>query len=191
MPATSEEMQILLDAAYQAEVEYRGRKHIEDPHVSQAIRAFAEAVTADDYKCGIILCGLPGNGKTTLLNAFQNVVNLLNSERTFGRSVGIKIVPAREITSSYRDYDKFLATANYELLGIDDLGEEPAEILDYGNTVTPMVELLEKRYDKQLFTVITTNLTPKGLSEKYGQRIRDRFNEMMRVITFDNGSFRR
>ena len=191
MPSTSEEMQLLLTAAYTAEVEYRGRTYTEDANVSRAIRTFADAVTEDTYKCGIMLCGLPGNGKTTLLHAFQNAVNLLNSGRAFGKSVGIKIVPSREVTSSYRDYEKFLSIANQELLGIDDLGEEPAEILDYGNAVNPMVELLEKRYDKQLFTIITTNLTPKGLSEKYGQRIRDRFNEMMRVITFDNGSFRR
>lgn len=54
-----------------------------------------------------------------------------------------------------------------------------------------MVELLEYRYNNQLFTAITTNLTPKEVREKYGNRIADRFNEMMQVIIFDNDTYRK
>ena len=48
-----------------------------------------------------------------------------------------------------------------DVLGIDDLGTEPSEVSDYGNVYTPVIDLLTKRYEEQLFTIITTNLTPQ------------------------------
>ena len=68
------------------------------------------------------------------------------------------------------------------MLGIDDLGTEPSEVLDYGNVYTPVIDLLTKRYEEQLFTVITTNLTPQQIREHYGDRIADRLNEMVKKI---------
>ena len=53
-----------------------------------------------------------------------------------------------------------------------------------------MVDLLTRRYDKQLFTIITTNLTPQEIRAKYGDRIADRFNEMMVKIVFENPTYR-
>ena len=48
-----------------------------------------------------------------------------------------------------------------DVLGLDDLGTEQSEVLDYGNVYTPVIDLLTKRYEEQLFTIITTNLTPQ------------------------------
>ena len=76
------------------------------------------------------------------------------------------------------------------MLGIDDLGTEPREVMDFGNVVTPVIDLLTKRYDEQLFTIITTNLTPKQIREHYGDRIADRLNEMIEKIVFKNDSYR-
>ena len=78
-----------------------------------------------------------------------------------------------------------------QMLAIDDLGKEPTEVLNFGNVVSPVVDLLEYRYNHQLFTVVTTNLTPKEIREKYGARIADRFNEMLEVIRFQDISYRR
>ena len=76
------------------------------------------------------------------------------------------------------------------MLAIDDLGTEPVEIQDYGNHLSPVIDLLYKRYDEQLFTIITTNLTPKEIRERYGERIADRLNEMAFRIVFDNDTYR-
>ena len=76
------------------------------------------------------------------------------------------------------------------MLAIDDLGTEPLEIQDYGNIMSPMVDLLTRRYDKQLFAIVTTNLMPKEIRPKYGVRIGDRFNEMMVKIQFENDTYR-
>lgn len=63
-------------------------------------------------------------------------------------------------------------------------------VLDYGNVLNPVVDLLSKRYDEQLFTIATTNITPDEIRSKYGNRIADRFNETMERIVFTNGTYR-
>jgi DNA replication protein DnaC len=62
--------------------------------------------------------------------------------------------------------------------------------MDYGNLLCPLVDLLTKRYDLQLFTLVTTNLTPAEIRAWYGDRIADRLNEMMLKIVFTNESYR-
>ena len=76
------------------------------------------------------------------------------------------------------------------MLGIDDLGTEPSEVLDYGNIYTPVIDLLTKRYEEQLFTIITTNLTPQQIRGHYDDRIADRLNEMIKKIVFNNCTYR-
>ena len=56
--------------------------------------------------------------------------------------------------------------------------------------LNPAIDLLSARYTDQLFTVVTTNLTPKQIREHYGDRIADRFNEMFERIVFDNSTYR-
>ena len=88
------------------------------------------------------------------------------------------------------DYKAFIQLSQKKMLGIDDLGTEPREVMDFGNVVTPVIDLLTMRYDEQLFTIITTNLTPKQIREHYGDRIADRLNEMGERIVFKNSSYR-
>jgi DNA replication protein DnaC len=62
--------------------------------------------------------------------------------------------------------------------------------MDFGNVLCPVVDLLTKRYDMQLFTIVTTNLTPAEIREKYGDRVADRMNEMMVKVIFNNETYR-
>lgn len=78
-----------------------------------------------------------------------------------------------------------------ELLFIDDVGTEATSVKVWGNEVSPMVELLYQRYDRQLFTVITSNLESEDdIVNRYGDRINDRFAEMFDYLPFDNQSYR-
>lgn len=76
------------------------------------------------------------------------------------------------------------------MIAIEDMGREPIEVLDYGNVLNPVVDMLEYRYNLQLFTFITTNLTKSQIREKVRQPHRDRFNEMLEVIIFKNETYR-
>ena len=84
----------------------------------------------------------------------------------------------------------FVLVSKVHLFAIDDLGEEPKEVLSYGNAITPVVDILEDRYRKREITLITTNLDADGIKEKYGVRVADRLREMMMIIPFTNPSYR-
>ena len=139
-------------------------------------------MTSDDYHFGIMLCGQPGNGKTTLMQAIYDLCRAYSDFPLL--TSGKRIVSAVEDGMPMNQFE------NEKLMFIDDLGAERKEVQDYGNVLTPMIDLLEYRYAKRLFTVVTTNLDADQLGEKYGARLRDRFREMFIVVPFTNRSFR-
>ena len=59
--------------------------------------------------------------------------------------------------------------------------------MEFGNMTAPMRDLLEIRYDRSLPTLISTNMTPADITKRYGDRMR----EVMEVVRFRNGSYRR
>lgn len=181
----------MLLASYKAEVEYRHHKYLHDTNVEANILHLAQFLTADDAKFGVMMCGVCGNGKTTLLRAFQSILNYIVDNGYYEERKGFPIVDAKDIAQCSHDYKLFESYKKLEMLAVEDIGREAAEVLDYGNVLNPLVDLMEYRYNEQLFTVITTNLTPKEMRSKYGDRIADRFNEMLKVIIFENGSYRK
>ena len=107
------------------------------------------------------------------------------------RKTGMSIIDAKDIAHYAKDYRSFQELQMRPMIAIEDMGREATEVLDYGNVLNPVIDLIEYRYDNQLFTAITTNLTSKQVSEKYGKRIADRFNEMLEVIVFENATYRK
>ena len=193
LPMTSKQANDFITAAYIAEVEYRGLQYIESEHIKTHIEILARFLT-NPSKFGVVICGTYGNGKTTLLYALRSTISFLAKNGYLEkRDISLDVYDARELTKLYRDRDPetFGKICRTKLVAIEDMGKEPTEAIDYGTVISPVVELLERRYDGQLFTVVTTNLTPKEIREKYGARIADRFNEMMLVLNFGNAmSFR-
>ena len=192
LPTTVEEAQQLIFAAIKGEVDYRKRNFDFNEDVKSQIRTFTEVLTSDHPSLGILLCGGVGNGKSTFMKAFQQILSQLKLPRvTYKGDWEMKIHDARELAHICKsDYPKWRELCDLGMLGIDDLGIEPLEIQDYGNIYCPMVDLLSYRYDKQLFTMVTTNLTPQEIGLKYGARVADRLNEMMAKIVFRNSSYR-
>lgn len=145
-------------------------------------------------KWGVLLMGSVGNGKTTLMNATIRVINLAytNSKNRIGinRLCHVFNVPAKRITDLARldvSYYPLYST----IVGIDDLGEEPTEVLSYGNSITPVIDIIEDRYSRRRLLIATTNLDEGAIAKKYGTRVADRLREMMNVITFTNNSYRK
>lgn len=184
-----------LTAFYIAEVKHRGMEYIDDSSTRMAIFKLAQSLTSPSPRCGVMLCGKCGNGKTTLVYALQSMVNSLNSCGHFKFlgpyfKVGMRIFDAKELVLLSRKLDEWRSVCARDMMAIDDLGKEPTEVLDYGNVTSPLVDLLEQRYQSQKFTVVTTNLAPKEIRGKYGERIADRFREMFEVIAFEFDSYR-
>lgn len=177
-------------AAYAAEVNYRGREFITDANVVENINNVATFLTDQKTKFGLMFSGKCGNGKTTMLYAIQSAINYLADENLISSDFGLRIEDAKDIASYMKDRHIYQSMRSHSLLGIEDIGREAAEVMDYGNILNPVIDLLEYRYNNQLFTVITTNLTPKQIREKYGKRIADRFNEMFYNVVFENETYR-
>lgn len=192
-PLTEEQAEDVLFAAYQSEVEFRHRKFEDDEPTHENIKQIAKFITDENQKFGMMFIGLCGNGKTTMLYAFQQAVNFLIRSNLFedASQIGIQIMDAKEIAEVAKDIKEFRSLKNRPMLAIEDMGREPTEVLDYGNILNPVIDLIEYRYDAQLFTIITTNLNPKEIRAKYGARVADRFNEMLEKIIFKNSSYRK
>lgn len=189
----------MLLAAYQREVELRGMECEIPDKVYGYLRVIADTMTMPTTKCGILLCGNCGNGKTTSMNAFVSVSKYLEgvrrrtvmAEGEIPKTLTINATSARRLAQVAKDEVAMNEAKLSHVLCIDDVGLEPTEVLDFGNAINPVIEILEHRYRQQLFTFITTNLTPKQIREKYGDRIADRFNEIMKCIVYENPTFRR
>lgn len=185
LDVTEQQAYDLILAAYRAEVNARHGKFTLDEQTSSHIRLAAKALTTTD-KFGIAFCGEVGNGKTTLMSAICNLTGyLFENDGLFFRKV-----KATDVLEIYQNRKDFRTLYEQPLLAIDDLGCEPVEVMSYGNVLTPTVELLMARYEMQLYTMVTTNIEPGKIKDRYGERIADRFREMLCVIPFTNKTYR-
>ncbi|MCM1220091.1 MAG: AAA family ATPase [Lachnospiraceae bacterium] len=179
-------------AAFKQEVEYWGGMFTLDPDTKAHIFDAAQWLSNPQGSPGLLLCGLYGNGKTTLAKAIQRFIGWITEEVLgYSSRKRIRFMKAKEICrlakANPQEYEKLFSE---ELLIIDELGEEAKEIMTYGSIETPMVDLISERYDSRLFTIITTNLQTNEIKDKYGARIYDRFSEMLTSIVFENDSYR-
>lgn len=185
---------VLLVTAYKLEVESRHERLVLDDPTKANISRVATILASAGQKFGLMVMGLYGNGKTTMLHAMQRVVNCLIQERTADTTLGrgVRIVNAKSVAVMGRDKRQMLENIMREpLLAIEDMGREPTESMEYGNVSNPVIDLLEYRYDEQLFTCVTTNLNKREIRAKYGARVADRLNEMMECVVFENASYRK
>ena len=128
----------------------------------------------------IVLSGAGGLGKSFLLNCVY--------ERVSSRGL-----PALR-TTAYRMFDAmrkrhmgddggadaFAALLEVPLLLVDDLGTEP---LMRNITVEYLFLLLNERMEAGLSTMVTTNLTPAQIQERYGERVCSRLFDRLSALT--------
>lgn len=148
-----------------------------------------------DSKPGLMLRGDVGNGKTSLMRAIRLLVSFVTEQaKGYGNRMTIPEWSARKIALLCGDEQgrkEYRNLIEEPLLAIDELGEEPSDVISYGMVYEPLKDLLLERYNKQLFTIVTTNLTRDKIEAKYSKRIADRFSEMMCIINFTNSSYRK
>lgn len=201
-PIPTEEAYQLIGAFYNAEVERRGYKCEFGEFTLDKIWKVAEILTSPHPRFGLIFTGQVGNGKTTLLHAVNSAARYLADRGLidptdygyqYKSDFGMDFYNAKQLAQIAKsDWKRFELIMAKPMLAVDELGEEPKTVLEYGNALNPIIDLIEHRYNHQKFTVITSNLDPKEISEKYGARIADRFREMLSVVVFgDEKSFRK
>lgn len=193
LPMSFDDAKVYLLAAYQAEVERRHRVFERNEHFNEQLNLIANYLTGGSKKFGLMFCGLCGNGKTTWAKALQLLVSGLNLKNPINNLYYVfPLCNAKDLAMrSKGNYNDWRNVMRYQLMIVDDLGTEPREVMEFGNVYTPLIDLITTRYEEQLYTIFTTNLTPTQLEEKYGKRIVDRLNEMVEKVVFENESYRR
>lgn len=192
-----EDMANVIGAAYDAEVRGRGLRTEFDEATRSHILEAARWLCDPDGRPGLLLTGSYGNGKSTLMSAICTAVNFLFDHASSDRRHTIRTVEAAHIARLGCNEAReqwFRDLCNEEMLAVEELGEEPAEIIRYGMPYRPVRDFILERYKRQKLTVYCTNLietdTVKHITEHYGPRVADRMREMMHVIPFLNESYR-
>lgn len=188
---SKETVQEMLLMCYQHEVRKRRIPFQEDKETLEKIEKAAKWLTGD-YKVGLLLYGIVGSGKSTLGKAICNLIGILHNSSISSERKGVFRVSALDLAKNVaNDPMYFNKLKNQELLFIDDIGTEPASVKSWGNEFSLVVELLYARYDRQLFTIATSNLKDSDFGERYGIRIADRMEEMFERIYYQNKSYRK
>lgn len=186
-----EDVPAMLRECYIAEVMRRRMQFIDDEATQSHIEKAAKWLTGN-WKPGLLLFGTVGNGKSTLARAIGGLIGILYESTYSDRRKSVRTVSALELADIAKNQpERFDSIKKAELLAIDDVGTEPSVVKVWGNEISPFVDTIYYRYDRQLFTIMTSNLNAEELANKYGERIADRFAEMFDRIAFENHSYRK
>lgn len=139
---------------------------------------------------GIYIAGGTGTGKSWALEIMSVYTTIDRIQVNFGTGLDGKDVignlqwgctRADEICEEYTRDGTFERFKKWKVVGIQDLGTEPAESIYMGNRIDVMRAILEYRGDKtDRITLITSNLpiNHQKLVDRYGDRVASRLAEM-------------
>ena len=181
----------LLQQQYRNRVAMRGKEYTETPQ-----GLFDKVVwflTNPKAKPSILFNGIPGTGKTTIANAIMDVLAVLYKDEAMKEQITLKRCKASELGEMVKkEQDKFKRFQSATVLFIDDVAfsGESEVVNDYGTKRRPFDDLLEYRYDRQLMTICTSNLTEMQFKEKYGERIYSRMCEMFMILQCGKTDYR-
>ncbi len=162
---------------------YSERKDSDEPYSQrQLMKIIYEDCKywADNYpkvkQKDLFINGKSGLGKTFLLRAM--------AERLIERNANVLLISAYKmleiLRKSYFENDNSVSELlDVDILMIDDLGSEP---MMNNITVEQLFYLINERQNRELSTIISTNLTLPELREKYTERIASRITDTRRCL---------
>ncbi|WP_235317824.1 P-loop NTPase family protein [Porphyromonas gulae] len=189
---TEEEVAAMLGMCYASEVERRVMQYVADTETAAKIQKAAKWLCSDTARVGLMLYGGVGNGKSTLARAISNLIGILHNSALSAERKNVYRLTAIELAKlATENQPLFDQVRRQELLMIDDVGTEQVSVKVWGNEYSPVTEVLYDRYDRQLFTLATSNLSDEEMRERYGIRIYDRMEEMFDRLYYKQPSYRK
>lgn len=196
VPIASNNIKNLLYQFYKREVELRKNEFRFTDFLRNEIAEVGDFLTTEERKYGLFIPGNVGNGKTTMMKAMRSLFAFLIDKGKMPYYEGDKyprFVKASDMASMLiegrrSEYNEIVST---KYLFLDDVGEEPTEVVAFGMPLRPLYKIIDYRYEHLLPTFISSNLSAKDISEKYDdERLSDRMYEMFKVLSFKGESFR-
>ena len=123
---------------------------------------------------GLIIMGECGLGKSTILNYVIPAIFRTKTKKV------LRSIPAKELGTVERNIAPFII--------IDDLGTESIKN-DYGTKIDAVTDAISYAEDSSKTLIITTNLSPNSLKERYDERTLDRLRKC-KVVIIKGKSFR-
>lgn len=141
-----------------------------------------------DLNRGIYIAGNTGSGKSWCLEimlaysqAMGFVICFDDGDGEVDKPLFWGITRADDICNEYIAKGEIQLFKRRAMIGIQDLGQEPKEVLYMGNRLNVLQQLLEYRGDRtDQLTMITSNLriSSDTLKRDYGDRVQSRLVEM-------------
>lgn len=138
---------------------------------------------SDNNNKGLMLFGANGRGKTVICEKIFPIIFRYYLNMDFYMIDAINLSEYYTIQTDY-----FYLTSSIPLI-IDDIGAESfaSEYGEKRDLVSEIIDLSEKR---SRLVILTTNLTPQEIEERYGLRTLDRLKSIVRAIKFHGESLR-
>lgn len=168
--------------AWKQQVFQKNRAWVENENIRGEAELMARWMNNWDSRWLALLHGNVGTGKTTLMESIIALTPEKIWHPVHAKGLCWEI---QEKSSAIKEFSMF------PFVAVDDVGEEPTTVQYYGNIYTPVTDFLEVRYQARKKTIITTNLQPAELQEKYGERVFSRLKEMAFPIPFLGEDFRK
>ena len=124
---------------------------------------------------GLMLMGECGLGKSTILNYVIPAIFRTKTNKV------LRSIPAKELAAVDKNVAPFII--------IDDLGTESIKN-DYGTKIDAVADAISYAEDSSKTLLMTTNLSPNSLKERYDERTLDRLRKC-KVVIIKGKSFRK
>jgi DNA replication protein DnaC len=136
----------------------------------------------------LLLLGLTGTGKTHQAYASIRELAITGAAATWAVTTAADLYAALRPRHGIDSEAEFRRYRDASILLVDDLGAErkPTEFTEEIN-----FRLINWRYEHQLPTLITSNLLPKEISARLGDRVTSRLIEMCQRIVIEGPDRRR